>query len=78
MDIEYWNGASWLPVAAELPDIGRANWFVPEMFTNGAQIQVLFNNSSDVQIGSATSNRDKAIDSDLTTTGVFLFWPENG
>jgi hypothetical protein len=64
--VQYWNSAGWLPVATQMPDSGHMTWFVPEMFTNGAVVQISFYNASGTQIGTATSNSFN-IDYTLTT-----------
>jgi hypothetical protein len=56
VDLEYWNGQSWLPIVSGLPDIGQFNWFVPEMATNGAMVLVQFHDSTGAITGSAASN----------------------
>jgi parallel beta-helix repeat protein len=56
VDVQYWNGVSWLSIATELPDIGHLSWFVPEMFTNGAQVRIQYQNSADSQITTSSSN----------------------
>jgi parallel beta-helix repeat protein len=56
VDLQFWNGVAWESIATRLPDIGHFNWFVPEMFTHGATVQVIFHNAADAQIGTATSS----------------------
>jgi parallel beta-helix repeat protein len=56
VNVQYWNGLAWQPIVSDMPDAGHLNWFVPEMATNGALVQVQFNNASGGSIGSAVGN----------------------
>jgi parallel beta-helix repeat protein len=56
INVAFWNGSTWTPIATDLPNQGSVTWFVPEMATNGSSIQVQFLDSSGNPIASAVSN----------------------
>ena len=55
VDLTFYDGTTWQPIATGLPDRGRFTWAVPERYTVGAQVRVAYRDANGASLATATS-----------------------